>query len=62
MEEGGYVLLDEFFQKIVTETTVMWENLACVGEINYSSTSFFSEGVASIITRSDFKIIYHFAN
>ncbi len=30
----------------------MWENLACVGEINYSST--FLEGVASIITRQAF--------
>ncbi len=27
----------------------MWEHLACVGEINYSST--FLEGVASIFTR-----------
>jgi hypothetical protein len=33
----------------MTETIVMRENIACVGEINYSST--FLEGVASIITR-----------
>jgi hypothetical protein len=33
----------------MTETIVMRENLACVGESNYSST--FLEGLASIFTR-----------
>ncbi len=54
MEEGGYVLLDEVFWslKIMTETIVMWENLACVGEINYRSASL--EGAANITTPSAF--------